>query len=447
MDTKKIWQIALGELEVILSKANFTTWFKNSFIYSYDEKSGQIIIGVPNNFCKEWLEKKYNSQIQTSLKKLIPNIKKIEYKVITKESISPTNLIKNDESDEQKNKNEDENFYINNKYTFNNFIVGNSNRLAFATAQAVANKPGGNYNPFFIYGGIGLGKTHLSQAIGNEIKKKFPKKRIVYVSCEQFTNEFVQAISHGKIDQFKKKYRNADVLLVDDIQFLSHKEGTQEEFFHTFNSLHQSNRQIVLTADRQPQSLSEIAKRLTSRFAGGMVADIKQPNYETRVAILKTKSEKLKFNIKQDILEYVAQNIQSNIRELEGALNKIYTHCQLYNEVPSLDLVIKLLEDMISSAQTKISPNKIFEVVENFFSINNKEIMSKKRNRELVYPRQIIMYLLRQELNYSYPKIGQELGGKDHTTIMHGVEKIKKELNKNQQLQKELSLIKEKLYL
>ncbi|NMB92530.1 MAG: chromosomal replication initiator protein DnaA, partial [Parcubacteria group bacterium] len=371
MDTKKIWQTALGELEVVLSKANFTTWFKNSFIYEYDEKNNRIIIGVPNNFCKEWLEKKYNKQIQETLSKLVLNLKKIEYKVTTKESIIPINLTGNEQIENQKDIKQDENFYINNKYTFENFIVGNSNRLAFATAQAVANKPGLAYNPFFIYGGIGLGKTHLSQAIGNEIKNKYPKKKIVYVSCEQFTNEFVQAISNGKINQFKKKYRDADVLLVDDIQFLSHKEGTQEEFFHTFNALHQSNRQIVLTADRQPQSLSEIAKRLTSRFAGGMVADIKQPNYETRIAILKTKSEKLKFNINQEILEYVAQNIQSNIRELEGALNKIYTHCQLYQESPSLDLVIKLLEDIITSAQTKISSNKIFEVVATFFTINN----------------------------------------------------------------------------
>jgi len=446
IDNKKIWQTALGELEVTLSKANFTTWFKDTFIYSFDEDKGLLIIGVPNNFCKEWLEKKYNEQIYDALKKILGTLKKIEYKVTTQKAPILEQEITEISPNETRAKRNDQ-FSLNSRYTFDNFIVGNSNRLAFAASTAIVNKPGTTNNPFFVYGGVGLGKTHLVQAIGNEIKKKFPNKKIVYITCEQFTNEFVQSISNNKINQFKKKYRDADILLVDDIQFLSHKEGTQEEFFHTFNALHQSNRQIVLTADRQPQALSEIAQRLTSRFAGGMVADIKPPNYETRVAILKNKSKEKNFGIGEDSLEYIAQNIQSNIRELEGALNKIITHCQIYNIPPSLDVVSKILEDIISNNQKRVSVQKILDTVAAFFSINTKDLLGKRRTKELVYPRQIIMYLLRNELGFSYPRIGKELGGKDHTTIMHGVEKIKKELIRSQQLQREMSLIKEKLYL
>ncbi len=451
MDTKKIWETALGELEIVLSKANFTTWFKGTFIYSYDQETGIVIIGVPSNFYKEWLEKKYKNEIFEVLKKLIPNLKKIEYKVSSQKLDIPESWNKEAQKSVIEKKSNDTNgmyqFNINEKYSFDKFIVGNSNRLAYAASMAVANKPGTAHNPLFIYGGVGLGKTHLVQAIANEIKKKNSKKKIIYVACEEFTNEFVQAISSGKINQFKKKYRDADLLLVDDIQFLAHKEGTQEEFFHTFNSLHQSNRQIVLTADRQPQALSDLTQRLTSRFAGGMVADIKSPNYETRIAILQAKSLEKNFPLNNDIIEYIAQHIESNIRELEGALNKIITQCELYNAKPSLDLVTKALEDMVNSKQQRVSAQKIMDTVCAFFSLDSKDILGKCRNKELVYPRQIIMYLMRNEMGYSFPKIGKELGGKDHTTIMHGVEKISKSLAKDNQLQKELALIKEKIYL
>lgn len=451
MDNKKIWETALGELEVVLSKANFTTWFKGTFIYGYNQENGLAIIGVPSNFYKEWLEKKYKNEVFDVLKKLIPDLKKIEYKVSSQKLDIPESWNKEAQKNISDKKIETSKgmyqFNINEKYSFNKFIVGNSNRLAYAASMAVANKPGTAHNPLFIYGGVGLGKTHLVQAIANEIKKKNPKKKIIYVACEEFTNEFVQSISTGKINQFKKKYRDADLLLVDDIQFLAHKEGTQEEFFHTFNSLHQSNRQIVLTADRQPQALSDLTQRLTSRFAGGMVADIKSPNYETRIAILQAKSLEKNFPLDSDIIEYIAQNIESNIRELEGALNKIITQCELYNTKPSLDLVTKALEDMVNSKQQRVSSQKIIDTVCAFFSLDAKDILGKCRNKELVYPRQIIMYLLRNEMGYSFPKIGKELGGKDHTTIMHGVEKISKSQAKDNQLQKELALIKEKIYL
>lgn len=448
MNNKQIWETVLGELEIILSKANFTTWFKDTFIYSHDDK--MVIIGVPNSFTREWLKNKYNQQIIEVLKKQLPKIENIEYKVISKKNIAekvekslPETKVNNNYQPQKL-----DNYQIEIKYTFDSFVVGNSNRLAYATAQAIAQQPGNKYNPFFIYGGVGLGKTHLMQAIGNEFLKKDKNKKIIYIPCEEFTNEYVTAIQNKSVDKFKKKYRNADLLLVDDIQFLSGKEGTQEEFFHTFNTLHRSGRQIILSADRRPQDLPEVASRLTSRFAWGMVADIMPPDVETRKAILTKKSNEKMLNLSSEIIDYIAENIESNIRELEGALNKIRTHLEIYQKPLSLNLVTEVLQENINNSRTKnISSEKIIKTVSSFFSIDKKEILGKRRYKELVYPRQIIMYLLRNELNFSFPRIGKELGGKDHTTIMHGVEKINKQIKKDNQLQNEISLIKEKLYI
>lgn len=441
-DLKETWQTALGELEVVFSKANFRTWFKDTFIAELTDE--EAIIGVPNVFAKEWLEDKYDEQIQEALKKIIPSLKKVSYKVSLptsppKPTFSPQDSTKKDL--------EISHPQLNTRYRFQNFVVGNSNRLAAATAQAIGSKPGVVYNPFFLYGGVGLGKTHLVQAIGNEILIKFPKKKIVYVSCEQFTNDFIQSISNGKINNFKKAYRDVDVLLVDDIQFLSGKEGTQEEFFHTFNALHQDNRQIVMTSDRVPQAIPQMEERLTSRFGCGMVADIQPPNLEMREAILRTKAQEKDFALDDSVIHYIAVAIESSIRELEGAILRIITYCQFNKVAPSLDVTSKVLEDLIASKGRDLSVEKIIKIVGEFFKTDPKELVSAKRNKELVWPRQIIMYLLRHEMNLSFPKISQRLNKKDHTTIMHGVGKIEKEIGANESLKKELTLIKEKLYI
>lgn len=453
MDSKEIWQTALGELEVTLSKANFTTWFKDTSILEATEK--EIVIGVPNNFAKEWLQNKYHKEITQVLKKQFPDLGKISYKVSSPAAAHAPNPPKLEKLDQEPPSAQPEspaktytaNPHLNPKYRFENFVVGNSNRLAHATAQAISNKPGEVYNPLFLYGGVGLGKTHLVQAIGNEIIARSPKKKVIYVSCERFANDFIQSIQNGKINDFKKAYRDCDVLIVDDIQFLSGKDGTQEEFFHTFNTLHQTNRQIIMTSDRVPQAIPQMAERLTSRFGSGMVADIQLPNLEMREAILRSKCEEKSFQIDDEVVHYLAQNIESNIRELEGAINRIKTSCELGGEVASLDNVSKILEDIIVSKGKSLTVPKIIKVTGEFFKIDADDLLSAKRNHDLVWPRQIIMYLLRHEMNLSYPKIGRELNKKDHTTVMHGVEKIEKEIGQNEELKKELTLIKERLYI
>jgi len=450
LDEKEIWRAVLGELEVSLSKANFTTWFKDTLILNLDPEN--FIIGVPNSYAKEWLEKKYYPQVLPALQKIYPQAKNYTCQVVntqykpeplpfeTAKSPAPT-IIKSNNTEAPVN------ITLNPKYTFDTFIVGGSNRLAHATAQAAASNPGATYNPLFLYGGVGLGKTHLAQAIGNEIVAKNPKKKIIYVSCENFTNEFVQAISAGKINEFKKKYRDADVLLVDDIQFLAGKEGTQEEFFHTFNALHQSNRQIVLTADRVPKAIPQLEARLSSRFGCGMVADIQPPNLEMRQAILRAKAVEKNYEVTDEVLNFIAENIESNIRELEGAITRVISYCDINKIEPTPDIAAKVLEDIIASKGKNLTVEKILKVVSEFFNIMPEHLTGGQRSRELVGPRQITMYLLRHEMNMSFPKIGRELNKKDHTTIMHGVDKIEKEINKNQDLQKDLSSIKEKLYI
>jgi chromosomal replication initiator protein len=443
----EIWQTALGELEITFSRANFTTWFKDTFIISADET--EIVIGVPNNFAKEWLQNKYHKEISETLKKIRPKIDTITYKVSSPVSPLPVKqpeITAKPTTDIEREK-PAAHPHLNSKYRFENFVVGNSNRLAHATAQAIVKKPGDAYNPLFLYGGVGLGKTHLAQAIGNEIMAKSPKKKVVFVSCETFTNQFISSVQSGRIGDFKKTYRGCDVLIVDDIQFLSGKEGTQEEFFHTFNTLHQANRQIVMTSDRIPQAIPQLAERLTSRFGSGMVADIQPPDLEMRQAIIQSKCQEKNFSLDGEIILYIARNIESNIRELEGAINRVKTSCELNDMSPSLDNVSKALGDLVVAKGKSLTVNKIIKITGDFFKIESEDLLSAKRNRELVWPRQIVMYLLRHEMNLSYPIIGRELNKKDHTTVMHGVQKIEKEIGVNDDLKKELTLIKEKLYV
>jgi chromosomal replication initiator protein len=441
MADKQIWQAVLGELEVSLSRANFTTWFKNTSLTSNNDT---YTIFVPNGFTKEWLQNKYNENLLKAIKKVAGKVKNINYAIHStsksQEKIFSTPKIDLRETEEAKNGS------LNPRYVFETFIVGDGNKLAHAACQAVVKKPGEIYNPLFIYGGVGLGKTHLMQALGNAIVKKNIKKKVVYVTCEKFVNEFIQAISTGRMNRFKGNYRNVDVLLIDDIQFLAGKEGTQEEFFHTFNTLHQNDKQIVISSDRPPKALHTLEDRLISRFEWGMIADIAPPDIETRMAILKSKCQEKKYKIDPRALNYIASNIQQNIRELEGALNRLIAYCELNDLNPDLETTENALGSFITASKKNVNAEQIIKEVASFYSLDKEKIMEKKRNKEIVVPRQISMYLMREEINQPYTRIAEIFGGKDHTTVMHAYNKIKINMQKNKSLKQEVELIKQKIY-
>ncbi len=449
MDNKSLWQTVLGELELTLSKANFTTWFKNTNIVSQNQ--GNIVISVPNVFTKEWLENKYNQQIKETIERVSGPVSKIEYKVGNPEVVKK-DIIKNEITKEDLYYDdlpaEEDTGTLNPKYTFETFVVGESNKLAFAACQSVSKKPGTLYNPVFIYGGVGLGKTHLMQGIGNEIRKRSPKKKIEYITSEKFTSEFIKSLSEKKASSFKDKYRKIDVLMVDDMQFLAGKEQTQEEFFHTFNALHQSNKQIIIASDRPPKAIPTLEERLISRFEWGLIVDIQPPDIETRIAILQKKAMQKGLEIPLEIHDYIARNIQHNIRELEGALNRIIAYCELNNIEPNMNVANAVLGSILTNPKRKaLTGRKILEKVGDFFDIPLSDLTGKKRDKEIVLPRQIAMYLMREELSLSYPKISQEVGKKDHTTAMHACSKIEKEMDHDEPLRHNISLIKERLYM
>jgi len=446
MNNEQLWQAVLGEIELNLSKANFTTWFKNTFIASLE--NSRVIICVPNTFTKAWLEKKYHKEIANAFKNInSAEIKEIIYKVEAKKDSAPANFngrVKTENLTENKLKSVNR-FGLNSRYVFDNFIVGKNNDLAHAASQAVAANPGHAYNPLFIYGGVGLGKTHLLQAIGHELAKKTDK--ILYVSCEKFTNDYVQAVRNGQAKDFKDRYRQVDLLLVDDIHFMGGKDGTQEEFFHTFNELHQTNKQIVISSDRPPKAIPALEKRLLSRFEWGMIADVIPPDLETRIAILETKCREKNYLLDREILVYIANNITNNIRELEGALNRLIAYYEFNNTQPSIDSTKNILAGIISNFQTKSTTAKIIiEAAAKFFDINIKDLIGQSRKKELVVPRQIAMYLMRKEINASYPSIGQELGGRDHTTAMHALNKIEKEYRDDEKIKQSIDSIKQIIY-
>jgi chromosomal replication initiator protein len=447
MNNDQLWQAVLGEIELNLSKANFTTWFKNTFISSFGEE--KIIIGVPNTFTKAWLEKKYHKEVLGALKNVSDKtIKEIYYNVETRKPGLVESLLrktKKDDSEEGGGGIVINRFGLNSRYTFNNFVVGKGNELAHAACQAVVSNPGKAYNPLFIYGGVGLGKTHLLQAIGHELAKTTDK--ILYVTCEKFTNDYVQAVRSGKAKDFKDRYRNVDLLMIDDIQFMGGKDGTQEEFFHTFNELHQTNKQIIITSDRAPKSIPALEKRLLSRFEWGMIADIIQPNVETRMAILEAKCKEKNYPLEEKILNYIANSVQNNIRELEGALNRLIAFHEFNNSKPTIDSTKNVLNSIMSSMQSKnTTPKAILDAVSRFYDIDIKDITGKGRRKELVKPRQVTMFLMRKEINTSFPTIGHELGGRDHTTAMHACSKILKEVEDNERTKQEIESIKNLLY-
>ncbi len=448
MTNQELWRSALGELELLISKANFTTWFKNTSIASFE--NGQVVVSVPNAFTKAWLENKYHNFILKALQNISGNsIKTISYQVELSNKdqdikIASAKLPNNTDSSTTSSTTS---FGLNPRYTFSTFIVGKSNELARAAALAVADNPGQVYNPLFLYGGVGLGKTHLMQAIGHEIVSRFPQKKVIYVPCEKFTTEFIQAIGSGKIEKFKATYRSVDVLLVDDIQFLSGKEGTQEEFFHTFNTLHQASKQIVISSDRPPKAIHSLENRLISRFEWGMIADIASPDLETRTAILELKCKEKNYQLDKDILNYLATTIQNNIRELEGALNRIIAYHQLNNQTPTLSLVEDLMANLRSNNKYggNLTSKKIIASVAQYFDITINDLVGSSRKKNLVVPRQIAMYLLREELKASFPTIGQELGGRDHTTAMHACTKIQESLISNEKIQQDIHNLKQQL--
>ncbi len=459
MELNELWKAALGEIELQISRANFKTWLQNTSIA--DKKGGVVTIAVPNSFTKEWLENKYHKFILRSLRNLESEIKEVNYQIkqnVIKEDFKSKGVFREEDRALRKqldfqelNVNTLTN--LNPRYAFDNFIVGPSNELAQAAALAVTKNLGKKYNPLFIYGGVGLGKTHLIQAIGNQVKKENQVKKVKYVTSERFTSEIVSALRSGSlrphdIDDFKKRWREIDLLIIDDIQFLAGKEKTQEEFFHTFNALYDAGKQIVLSSDRPPKSIQTLEERLRSRFEGGMIADISYPDLETRIAILKSKASEKGVVLSDEVFEYIAQNIKKNVRELEGALNRlIAANHQLNQKELGLNDAKKILNSILNTPKKSTNLKNIIKAVAEFYDVSEKDLLERSRKKEIVKPRQVIMYLLREELKSSFPFIGLKIGGRDHTTAIHACEKIRKEIELDSNLNDEINLIKEKLYL
>ena len=460
MTNQQLWQAVLGELELTLTKASFTTWFKKTFIIETNDATA--VVGVPNTFTKTWLEKKYQSSLIKTLDKITDGqIKKLEIQVstakptvqelftetadTTKEDKQPVVSIKVPSVSLEEKANR---FGLNPRYTFKTLVVGKTNELAHAAAMAISKSPGRTYNPFFVYGGVGLGKTHLMQAIGHKVLELHPNKKILYVNSEKFTNDFIKSIHGNTVDDFRRIYRAPDILLVDDVQFFSGKEGTQEEFFHTFNDLHQENKQIVVTSDRPPKAIPSLEERLTSRFEWGLIADIGTPDFEMRMAILETKRNERNISLDTDVLQYIANNFSNNIRELEGALNKILALVEVNKLEPTLENTKKSLASWTTNGSKKkaVTAKNILTTICDFYDISLTDLVGSCREKRLVNPRQISMYLMREELKASFPGIGQELGGRDHTTAMHACSKIKRELDNDEKLRQEISMIKQRLY-
>jgi chromosomal replication initiator protein len=455
MQHHALWQSVLGEIELTVSHATFTTWFKNTELI--DQNDAGVVISVPNIFAKKQFEVKFNDQVKGVLSKNGINPKKITYTINTsgkhtrlnrETTTDMTPVTSADELLSTKTKSQTITPSVGNlnpRYTFDSFIVGSSNDLAYTASQAVAANPGVKYNPLYLYGGVGLGKTHLVQAIGNEIVKKDPKVRVLYISSETFVSEFLDHIRFKK-KGFSEKYRNVDVLIVDDMQFIAGKEKTQEEFFHTFNHLHQNNKQIIISSDKPPKSIPTLTERLRSRFEMGMAIDIQMPDFETRCAILNIKASQSGVTLNRDTVEYLATNIKTNIRELEGALNQLLAYAEMRGIEPDISTAEGLLGNIRHSRPQHISSKQIIDRTAKHFQLDISEICGSKRDRYIVVPRQIAMYLLRSELHLSFPKIAHELGRKDHTTAIHSIEKIEKAIKLDFLIREQVASIREKLY-
>ena len=456
-----LWQSVLGEIELSVSHGNFETWFKNTDIISHDES--QITIGVANIFAKRQFEVKFDAQIREILKKNGVDVPTVRYevrtnkkRVISRETTgesAPSDARVDDLLDrrtastpaQSSSSSPTPATTLNPRYNFTNFIVGSSNDLAYTACQAVAANPGVKYNPLFIYGGVGLGKTHLLQAVGNEVIRNNPRAKVAYISSETFVKEFLDSIRFKKTG-FSDKYRNVDVLIVDDMQFIAGKEKTQEEFFHTFNALHQANKQIIIGSDKPPRSIPTLTERLRSRFEWGMAIDIQMPDFETRCAIVETKASQAGITLERETVEYLAKNVKTNIRELEGALNQLLAYAEMRGISPDVSTAEGLIGNVRRTRPQHLTPKQIIEKTAKHFQIDSKEICGSKRDKHIVLPRQVAMYLLRSELHLSFPRIATELGRKDHTTAIHSVEKIEKSIKLDFLIREQVAEIREKLY-
>ncbi len=447
LNLKQVWSAALGELQLAVTRANYDTWFKDTQLVS--EEDDVFLIGVPNAFAREWLENKYRTQVRETLQRLLSRT--VDVRFVTMAAAAGAAAAHPERpgavTPAVNERREVPAALLNTRYTFSTFVVGSNNRLAHAAALSVAERPGHSYNPLFIYGGSGLGKTHLMHAIGHAVISRHPKKRVAYATSEKFTNEFINSIRAQKGEEFRERYRRIDVLLIDDIQFLTGKEGTQEEFFHTFNAIHEEGKQIVLSSDRPPKAIERLEDRLRSRFEWGLIADISTPDLETRIAILRAKAEAQSVPVPPPVIDFLAQRIVSNIRELEGALTRIVAYATL-NAVPvTTQLAQEILQNILYNPRQKtLSPEKIVDAVARYYGVPVEQLRGKQRDKQIVLPRQIAMYLMREETEAPLLRIGEALGGRDHSTVLHGCEKIEREMAENDDFRRDVGALREMLY-
>ena len=451
MDYEQLWNTVLSQISLEISRVNFNTWFKNSIIHDY--KDNNIVIGVPNQFIKEWMEGKYNKDILRLLRGIHDGVRSVSFIIIKNENIKKTGTVGPVNGHNHNGQTQSMSFDINvinkednlnPKYSFDNYIIGPFNDVAYAAASSIINNPGISYNPFFVYGNTGLGKTHLIQSIGNNIKKRYPEKKIYYTSFERFYMDYVASTSANSINKFKDKYRNYDVLVMDDIQFITNKDKTQDELFHIFNIMYENNKQIIFSADVHPNFIIGLEDRLKSRFNHGMVVDIEMPPFESRLAILRTKTKDYRNKITDEVLEFIAQNINCNIRELEGIITNILTLTEVRNTILSTTDVKSYLKNNLKNKKNVSIPD-IVKNISTYYNITEDFIYNKTRRKDIIKPRQIIMYLLREDFDISYPAIGEKLGGRDHTTVIHSYEKIKREMAGDPRLAKEIEEIRNML--
>lgn len=441
MDARQAWQATLGQLQMEMPRATYDTWVKDSALIQHQENT--FTIAVQNAYARDWLENRLTTTAEKMLTGIMDSPQEICFILKTtnerkKDNIKPESVSRRISAESHTH-----NTQINSRYTFNNFIVGPNNRLPHAASQAVSESPANAYNPLFLYGGVGLGKTHLLQAIGNETLIR--GVNVLYVSSEEFTNDLINAIRRHDTSSFRDRYRSIDILLIDDIQFIAGKESTQEEFFHTFNTLYGQNKQIVITSDRSPKSLVRLEERLRSRFECGLIVDIQPPELETRIAILRTKAERAGRVVPDEILETIAYQIQANIRELEGALTRVLAYSDLSGKPLTLELTKIALTDFAPSPST-VKPDQVIEVVAEAFSLTREEILSRNRSKNISLPRQIAMYLLRDIINASFPQIGETMGGRDHTTVLYACEKIGSLIEKDDQFRRKVFHLRDQLF-
>ncbi|MCM3747956.1 chromosomal replication initiator protein DnaA [Paenibacillus pasadenensis] len=442
--TEDLWQQVLSIIQTKLSKPSFDTWFKATKANFSDD--GLLVVTAPTTFAVEWLESRYTKLVRTTVSDYIGKSVDIRFVIEENRPPEPAAPAQPQIKQQPATAGEPFSYMLNPKYTFDTFVIGANNRFAHAASLAVAEAPAKAYNPLFLYGGVGLGKTHLMHAIGHYILEHNPSTKVMYISSEKFTNEFINAIRDNRGESFRNKYRNIDVLLIDDIQFLAGKDGTQEEFFHTFNALHEERKQIVISSDRTPKEIPTLEERLRSRFEWGLITDIQPPDLETRIAILRKKAKAENLDIPNEAMVYIANQIDTNIRELEGALIRVVAYSSLINEDISSHLAAEALKDIIPSSRPKmITIQDIQQRVGEFYGLKMEEFKARKRTKAVAYPRQIAMYLSRELTDYSLPKIGEAFGGRDHTTVIHAHEKISKQLKMDQELFKVIQNLTEKV--